>query len=77
MVKRLILMLVVMALVIAGLGFRSSGSSRRWPDRPSRRRPKRSTVVAKQEKWPATLSAIGTMAAVRGDGERRPSGDRR
>jgi membrane fusion protein, multidrug efflux system len=69
MAKRMILMLVVVALIIGGLGFTkyrqiqtaiAMGASFQPPPEAV------TTVVAKEETWPATLSAIGSMAAVQG-----------
>jgi membrane fusion protein, multidrug efflux system len=69
MAKRMILMLVVVALIIGGLGFTkyrqiqtaiAMGASFQPPPEAV------TTVIAKEETWPATLSAIGSMAAVQG-----------
>jgi membrane fusion protein, multidrug efflux system len=69
MLKRMIVMLVVMAALIAGLGFlkfqqiqtaMAQGAAFQPPPEAV------TTIVAKQEEWPDTLSAIGTMAAVQG-----------
>jgi membrane fusion protein, multidrug efflux system len=69
MLKRMIVMLVVMAALIAGLGFLkfqqiqtaiAQGAAFQPPPEAV------TTIVAKQEEWPDTLSAIGTMAAVQG-----------
>jgi len=67
MAKRMILMLTVAAVVIAGLGFvkyRQIQAATRVAMQP----PPESvtTIVAKQEKWPTSLNLIGTMAAVQG-----------
>lgn len=69
MAKRMILMLVLMALIIAGLGFvkvrqfqamaREYAAMQPPPDAVT-------TIVAAREEWPATLNAIGTVAAVQG-----------
>lgn len=69
MAKRMILMLVLMALIIAGLGFvkmrqfqamaREYAAMQPPPDAVT-------TIVAAREDWPATLNAIGTVAAVQG-----------
>ena len=69
MAKRMILMLAVMAAIIAALGFikfrqiqtaiAQGASFQPPPDAVT-------TTVAQQEEWPATLAAIGTMAAVQG-----------
>lgn len=67
MVKRLILMLAVMALVIAGLGFVKFRQFQAMAGQAFVPPPEAvTTVIAEQEKWPATLGAIGTMAAVQG-----------
>ena len=69
MLKRMIVMLVVMAALIAGLGFLkfqqiqtaiAQGAAFQPPPEAV------TTIVAKQEEWPDTLTAIGTMAAVQG-----------
>ena len=69
MAKRMILMLVVMALVLGGLGFAkfrqveaaiAQGASYQPPPTAV------TTVVAQKETWPSTLSVIGTAAAVEG-----------
>ncbi len=67
MAKRLILMLVVMALVIGALGFFKLRQFQAMAGQAFVPPPEAvTTIVAEQEKWPATLSAIGTMAAVQG-----------
>ena len=69
MVKRMFVMLAVMLICIAGLGFvkfqqiqtaMAKGAAFQPPP------PAVTTIVAAQDAWPATLSAIGTMAAVQG-----------
>ena len=69
MLKRMILMLAVVLIVIAGLGFvkfrqiqaaMAQGAAFQPPPDAV------TTIVAQHEEWPATLSAIGTMAAVQG-----------
>ena len=69
MVKRMFLMLAVMLMFIAVLGFVkfqqiqtaiAKGAAFQPPPQAV------TTIVAAQEEWPATLSAIGTMAAVQG-----------
>src|SRR6476646_30705 len=69
MAKRMILMLVVMVAIISGLGvvkFKqiqtaiAQGAAFQPPPEAV------TTIVAMQEQWPATLSAIGTLAAVQG-----------
>lgn len=69
MAKRMIVMLVVTFTVIAALGFVkfrqvqtaiAQGASFQPPPEAV------TTLVAQSESWPATLSAIGTVAAVQG-----------
>jgi membrane fusion protein (multidrug efflux system) len=69
MAKRMVLMLALVGLLIGGLGFvkfkqiqtaiAKGGSFQPPPTAVT-------TVVAKQETWPATLDVIGTAAAVQG-----------
>jgi membrane fusion protein, multidrug efflux system len=69
MAKRMILMLAVTAAIVAGLGFvkfkqiqvaiAQGAAFQPPPDAVT-------TIVARQETWPATLTSIGTMAAVHG-----------
>jgi membrane fusion protein, multidrug efflux system len=69
MAKRMIAMLTVTLLVVGGLGFVkfqqiqtaiAQGAAFQPPPEAV------TTIVAQQEEWPATLSVIGTMAAVQG-----------
>ena len=69
MAKRMILMLVVTGAFVAALGFVkfrqiqtaiAQGASFQPPPEAV------TTIVAEEESWPATLTAIGTMAAVQG-----------
>ena len=69
MLKRMIVMLIVTLVIVAGLGFVkfqqiqtaiAQGAAFQPPPEAV------TTVVAQQEEWPATLRAIGTMAAVQG-----------
>jgi membrane fusion protein (multidrug efflux system) len=69
MLKRMIGMLTVTMIIVAGLGFVkfqqiqtaiAEGAAFQPPPEAV------TTVVAQQEEWPLTLSAIGTMAAVQG-----------
>ena len=69
MAKRMIVMLTATALFVAGLGFVkfrqiqsaiAQGAAFQPPPEAV------TTIVASQEKWPSTLTAIGTVAAVRG-----------
>jgi len=67
MAKRMILMLALAGAVIAGLGFtkyRQIEAATKMVMQPPPEAV--TTIVAKQEKWPATLNVIGTMAAVQG-----------
>ena len=69
MLKRMVLMLAVTTAVIAGLGFvkfkqiqtaiAEGAAFQPPPDAVT-------TIVAQEETWPATLAAIGTLAAVQG-----------
>lgn len=67
MAKRMILMLAVVALLLAGLGFvkyrQIEVATHSFMQPPPEAV---TTVVAKQEKWPSTLNVIGTIAAVQG-----------
>ncbi len=69
MMKRMLLMLTVMAMLVGGLGFVkfqqiqtaiAQGASFQPPPEAV------TTVVARQAEWPDTLSAIGSVAAVQG-----------
>lgn len=69
MAKRMIVMLAVTMLFVAGLGFVkfkqiqtaiAQGAAFQPPPEAV------TTIVATQEEWPATFTAIGTMAAVQG-----------
>src|ERR1700756_1599038 len=68
MAKRMLLMLAVVAMVLAGLGFvkyrqiqaASQGGSFQPPP------PAVTTVVAQRETWPSTLNVIGTAQAIQG-----------
>jgi membrane fusion protein (multidrug efflux system) len=68
MAKRMLLMLTVAALTIAGLGYfklkqvqaAAQGGAFQPPPEAI------TTVVAKQETWPSTLQLVGTAAAVHG-----------
>ncbi len=69
MAKRLAITLILTLLIVAGLGFvkfrqiqaaiAQSAAFQQPPDAVT-------TIVAQQEEWPATLAAIGSMAAVQG-----------
>jgi membrane fusion protein (multidrug efflux system) len=69
MAKRMIVMMTVVVAIVAGLGFVkfrqiqtaiAHGAAMQPPPEAV------TTIVAQQEEWPATLSAIGTMVAVQG-----------
>ncbi|MGH9374127.1 MAG: efflux RND transporter periplasmic adaptor subunit, partial [Vicinamibacterales bacterium] len=69
MAKRMILMLTVVAVFVAVLGFVkfqqfqvAAGQAAAFQPPPEAV----TTVVAQQDEWPATLSAIGTIAPVQG-----------
>jgi len=69
MAKRMVLMLLVMAALVGGLGFAkfkqvefaiAQGASFQPPPTAV------TTVVAQREAWPSTVSVIGTVAAIEG-----------
>jgi membrane fusion protein, multidrug efflux system len=69
MAKRMVLTLVITLAIVGALGFVkfkqiqtaiAQGAAFQPPPEAV------TTIVAKEEQWPATLSAIGTMAAVQG-----------
>lgn len=69
MAKRMILMLTVTALLVAALGFikfrqiqTAVGEAAAFQPPPEAV----TTVVVTEERWPATIAAIGTVAAVQG-----------
>jgi membrane fusion protein (multidrug efflux system) len=69
MAKRMILMLIITAAAIGGLGFvkfrqieEAMAQAAAYQTPPEAV----TTIVAKTERWPATLNAIGTAAAVQG-----------
>ena len=69
MVRRMILMLVVTAALVGGLGFTKFRQIQEGMAQAAAFQPPPeavTTIVAKQEKWPETLSAIGTIAPVQG-----------
>jgi len=67
MAKRMILMLTLAALVIGGLGFTKYHQIEAATHVIMQPPPEAvTTIVTKQEKWPATLNVIGTVAAVQG-----------
>ena len=69
MVRRMLLMLAVVAAVIAGLGFMKYRQVETAVHAAANFAPPPeavTSIVAKQEHWPATMSVIGTMEAVQG-----------
>jgi membrane fusion protein (multidrug efflux system) len=69
MAKRMLVMLVATAVFVGALGFvkfrqiqTAIGQAAAFQPPPDAV----TTIVAKQEQWPSTLSAIGTLAAVQG-----------
>jgi membrane fusion protein (multidrug efflux system) len=67
MAKRMILMLALAALFIAGLGFTKYHQIQAATHMVMQPPPEAvTTIVTKQERWPATLDVIGTVAAVQG-----------
>ncbi len=69
MAKRMVLMLAVAALLLTALGFMKFRQVKAEIAEHSSFQPPPeavTTIVARQEQWPATLSAIGTVVAVRG-----------
>jgi membrane fusion protein, multidrug efflux system len=69
MAKRMILMLAVVITLLGGLGFVKFRQIQTAVAHGAAFQPPPTavtTIVAKQEKWPATLNVIGTAAAVQG-----------
>ena len=69
MAKRMIVMLVLMTIFMAGLGFFKVRQFQAMAEQFAAMQPPPeavTTIVAQREKWPAALSAIGTVAAVQG-----------
>ena len=67
--KRMLIMLTAMLLVVVSLGFVKFTQIRTAMAQGAAWRPPPeavTTIVAREEDWPATLSAIGTVAAVHG-----------
>lgn len=67
MKKRMILVLAVLAVIVAGLGFVKfqqirTAMAQVWQPPPEAV----TTIAASQEQWPATMNIIGTVAAVQG-----------
>lgn len=67
MAKRMFLMLALAAVVIAGLSFTKYHQIEAASHMSMQPPPEAvTTIVTKQEKWPATLDVIGTVVAVQG-----------
>lgn len=68
MAKRLVLMLVVMALLLTGLGFLKFRQIQTAVQASAFQPPPEAvtSVVTKREQWPATMTAIGSVEAVHG-----------
>lgn len=69
MAKRMILMLVLMAILIGGLGLLKLRQFQAMADEFAAMQPAPeavTTIVTEREEWPATLDAIGTVAPVQG-----------
>ena len=69
MLKRMIVMLAVTVAIVAGLGFVKFKQIQTAIAQAAAFQPPPeavTTIVASQEQWPSTLTAIGTIAAVRG-----------
>ncbi len=69
MVKRMLWMLTVTATILAALGFTKYKQIQEAIAQGAAYRPAPeavTTIIAKQERWPDTLSAIGTVTAVQG-----------
>ena len=79
--KRMIVMLIVIAGLIGGLGFVKFRQIQEAMAQAAAFQPPPeavTTIIAQQEKWPATLSAIGTDRGCSGrHGERGSPGHRR
>lgn len=69
MAKRMILMLLVTAALVGALGFTKFRQIQEGMAQAAAYQPPpeaTTTIVVRQERWPETLSAIGTIAAVQG-----------
>ncbi len=67
--KRMIVMLTVTLAIVAGLGFVKVKQIQNMIAQGAAYQPPPdavTTIIAPEERWPATLTAIGTVAAVRG-----------
>ncbi len=81
MKKRMVLMLLVIAVFLTAIGAVKYGQIKKgMAQQANFQMPPEAvtTVVAKKQEWAATLSAIGSVAAVHGvDRDRGPAGRRR
>src|SRR5438477_9858719 len=68
MAKRMLLMLAAVAVLLTGLGFFKSRQIQSAVQASAFQPPPTAvtTIVAKREQWPSTLSVIGTVEAVQG-----------
>jgi membrane fusion protein (multidrug efflux system) len=68
MIKRMVLMLAVVGLIIAGLGFVKYRQIQTAIAQAAFTPPPEAvtTMIAQEAKWPSTLGSIGTVAAVQG-----------
>ena len=69
MAKRMIIMVALMAILVAGLGFVKVRQFQAMADEFAAMQPPPeavTTIVATQTEWPSRLTAIGTVAAVQG-----------
>ena len=67
MAKRMLLMLALTVVVVAGLGFTKYHQIQAATHMVMQPPPEAvTTIVTKREKWPASLNVIGTVAAVQG-----------
>lgn len=69
MIKRMLLMLAVVAVIVAAIAYVKFGQIKAAKAQASSFQPPPeavTTVVAQQETWPSTVSSIGTVTAVQG-----------
>src|SRR5436305_9662238 len=69
MLRRMLLMLAVVIVIVGGLGFVKFKQIEAATQKFKSFQPPPiavTTMVARQEEWPATLNAIGTVVAVQG-----------
>jgi len=67
MAKRILLTLAVAAVIIAGLGYFKVRQFQAFASHGFQAPPEAiTTIIAKQETWPSTLSVVGTLEAVHG-----------